>query len=253
VATLLLDAIIHVASREKTGTSSEVPSLFPFWHNKREAPDGWLREHGFAARAFMKPPIDLTLDAAFADGKIADWIRHNRGGVVMLHFKEPATEADEDRALPELRRLAGLAKEMNVQMVVYPYFGGHIDTAERALPFVKKLNCDNVGLTLHMPQEIKNGNGGRLPEIIAKVKDHTRLVVVCGADAPKPDDKVSEWEWSRLIRPLGDGDYDVAAFVKAVLASGYQGPYAFICWQFKEPTQAYLTRSMKAWNSYFNQ
>jgi len=253
VATLLLDAIIHVASREKTGTSSEVPSLFPFWHNKREAPDGWLREHGFAARAFMKPPIDLTLDAAFADGKIADWIRHNRGGVVMMHFKEPATEADEDRALPELRRLASLAKEMNVQMVVYPYFGSHIDTAERALPFVKKLNCDNVGLTLHMPQEIKNGNGARIPEIIADVKEHIRLVVVCGADAPKPQDKVAEWEWSRLIRPLGDGDCDVRAFVQAVQASGYQGPYGFICWQFKEPTQAYLTRSMKAWNSYLTQ
>lgn len=250
IAGLLLDGLLYAAG--PPGDAVHVPPIFPFWQKRFEGDDAWLTERGYSPRPFIKPAIDLTAEDPFADGKLDKWIRSHRDrGIVMLHFKEPATEADEDRALPALRRLAGLAERQGLQMVVYPYFGSHIDTAERALPFVKKLNCPKVGLTLHLPQEIKNGNAGRLPEIIATVKDEIRLVVVCGADAPRPGDNPADWEWGRMIRPIGEGDYDLGGFVQAVRASGYRGPYAYICWQFTEPPQTHLARSMDVWRGYF--
>jgi len=234
---------------EPVSTADAIPPIFPFWQKRFDGDESWLKAAGYSPRRWTKPTINLTQEAPFADGKLERWIRTNNGGVAMLHFKEVATEADEDRAIPELRRLVAIAEESNVQMVIYPYFGCHIDTAERALHFLHKVDQPSVGLTLHLPQELRNGNASRLNDIITKVIDKIALVVVCGAEMPEPHDDPAQWEWHRLIKPLDEGDFDWASVVKALRAAGYKGSYAYICWQFPRDTKEYLTASMIAWKS----
>ena len=131
-----------------------------------------------------------------------------------------------------------------------PNTGTRIDTAEKALALADKINRENVGITLQLIHQIKGGNSGRLPEVIAKIKGRLNFVVVCGADQPKAGENAMNWDWSRLIRPLGEGNFDVYGFVKELKKSGYQGPFGLICWGLKEPPLEHLNKSMRTWRKY---
>jgi hypothetical protein len=53
--------------------------------------------------------------------------------------------------------------------------------------------------------------------------------------------------WSRLILPLGEGSYDVAAFLRGLRATGYAGPIGFQGYGIKAPPREVLTKTMEAW------
>jgi hypothetical protein len=110
--------------------------------------------------------------------------------------------------------------------------------------------------SLSLAADVATGFAAPLPIKIAKCEwtifkaddggsqGHIKLVVICGADQPKEGDNPMQWDWSCLIRPLGEGDLDVYDLVKAVEKSGYKGPYGLICWGLKQPPREHLTKSI---------
>ncbi len=227
--------------------------IFPYFYEKFAGYTRKLPELGYAKYEFTMSQVDFTKDPPFPDpsGWI-DWMKSKKGwhGVIVVQLMKVRDVRDETAAITLIQHAADLAKGTNVDIDIYPYTGTYIATAEQALPLVEKINRENVGITLQLIHEIKAGNSHRLPEVIAKIKDHLKLVIICGADQPKEGDDVANWDWSRLVKPLDEGNFDLYGFVKAVIASGYQGPFGQICWEIKEPALDYLTRSMATWKQF---
>ena len=69
------------------------------------------------------------------------------------------------------------------------------------------------------------------------------FVTINGADTG--DTKAMGWD--RLIRPLGQGSYDVGAFLKTLRQTGYAGPIGFQGYGIKVDPALVLKETMAAW------
>lgn len=256
-----VDGDLKVKPLEATKSTDSRPAatlqlnnpIFPYFFTKFDGAETKLTELGYAPYEFLLAQVDFTKDAPlpYPQGWIT-WVKTKPGrhGVIAVKFQNSGDSNDEAAAITLIQQMADKAKESGIDLALYPYTGTAVDTTEKALPLLEKINRDNVGVTLQLIHEIKAGNSKRLPEIIGKCKAYLKLVVVCGADQPKEGDNVMQWDWSRLIRPLGEGDFDTYGFVKEVKKTGYKGPFGLICWGMKEPPLEHLTKSMATWKTY---
>ena len=241
------EAITPVAS----GMKLENP-IFPYFFAKFDGAETKLSELGYAPYEFLMAQIDFTKDTPFPypQGWI-DWVKKKGWhGVIVVQFLKVRDEKEEATAITLIQQAADKLKGSGIAFSLYPYTGTRIDTAEKAMALADKINRENVGVTLQLIHEIKGGNSRRLPEVIAKIKGRLNFVVVCGADQPKAGENAMNWDWSRLIQPLGEGNFDAYGFVKELKKSGYQGPFGLICWGLKEPPLEHLNKSMRTWRKY---
>jgi sugar phosphate isomerase/epimerase len=83
-------------------------------------------------------------------------------------------------------------------------------------------------------------------QVFERVKGRIGAVTLAGTDsvadfsAPKLMD-------SSTIKPLGQGNYDLARFVKPLSKSGYKGSVGFINFKIEEDPENYLDASLKVW------
>lgn len=223
--------------------------IFPYFYKKFDGHEQKIKELGYTPAPHLLTTLNSSAETPYNLAHVTNWIRVMKKSAPGFVWVKMDDVNNEDVVLRNIRDVADVAAENGFTVVLYPYFGTAVPTAEAALPWVEKINRGNVGLTLHLPQEIKAGNARRFPEIIAKVKDRIQLVIICGADLPKEGDRPAKWGWDRLVRPLGEGDFDVAAFVREVRSSGYTGYFGQICWGIERPALEYLPSSMALWKS----
>ena len=152
-------------------------------------------------------------------------------------------QGDDDAAAAAVRLVAEPAAKLGVAVVLYPHHGFRVATAEHALPIVEKLALPNVGLTINLCHELRAGNGLRLPQIIRATAKHLRLVSINGAEP------VGE-NWSTLIKPLGEGTFDVLNVLRELHAVGYAGPVGLQCFAVPGDQRTNLQRSLAAWRQY---
>ena len=168
-----------------TGCPAKANPIFPYFYETFPEHEQRVKELGYTPTPHLLSKLNSSAPEPYNLQLTAGWIRamkHIRPGFVFVKMDDAQ---NEETVIRVVRELADLAKKDGFTVVLYPYFGTGVPTAEAALPWVEKIDRDNVGLTLHLPQEIKSGNARRFPEIIAKVKDHIKLVVICGSDMPK--------------------------------------------------------------------
>ena len=97
-------------------------------------------------------------------------------------------------------------------------WGRHINDHRDAWEVVRRADHPNVGLILDSFHTLGRGLD---PEFIRRIPGD-RIAFVQLADAPKIE--MDLLYWSRHFRNMpGEGDLDVAAFMRAVMATGYQG------------------------------
>lgn len=53
--------------------------------------------------------------------------------------------------------------------------------------------------------------------------------------------------WQRLIRPIGEGTYDLMPLLKLLDEVGYDGPFGFQAFGLKEDPLEILRKTMKSW------
>jgi sugar phosphate isomerase/epimerase len=138
-----------------------------------------------------------------------------------------------------VRLVAEPAAQHHVQVALYPHSGLRISTALQALAVVQRLAMPNLGLMLNLCHELRAGNEAHLPDIIHACAAALRGVSINGAE--------HDGDWSRLIKPLGEGGFDVAALLTALHANGYAGPFGLQCYNVPGDQRANLTASMAAW------
>jgi len=115
---------------------------------------------------------------------------------------------------------------------------------EDALRLAARLDRPEVGVTFNLCHWLKVEGSERDPApLLQAAKSRLMFVTINGADAG--DTRTLRWD--RLIQPLGEGTYEVAAFLRKLRATGYSGPIGFQGYGIKAPPPEVLAKTMAAW------
>lgn len=157
----------------------------------------------------------------------------------------PNSSADGDGiAVAKLRELAAYAASRGVKIALYPHVGSWLERVEDATRLAEKVNDPGVGVTFNLCHWLKVEGSARDPApVLRAALPRLQFVTINGADTG--DTKTMSWE--RLIRPLGEGSYDVGAFLKTLRATGYEGPIGFQGYGIQGDTREVLAKTMSAW------
>jgi sugar phosphate isomerase/epimerase len=147
------------------------------------------------------------------------------------------------RALAAIREVADLAADAGLRVALYPHKDSYPATAEQALDLVLHSGRANLGLTVNLAHELAAGNGPRLPGIVRRAAPLLTLVTVNGAtDRPAPG-------WTNHIKRLGDGEYDVAAVLRALRDARYTGPVGVQFYNVPGDPDENLAAARRAWDA----
>lgn len=166
------------------------------------------------------------------------------GAVLWLTIPKPKVPGDYTaQELKRVQEVADLAASARLRVILYPHFGFHLATVERAFDLVVRSGRANLGLTFNLCHELAAGNGRRVPEIIRHVAPALAMVTINGAtDQPGAG-------WDNYIKRLGEGEYDVAAVLKTLAEVNYRGPVGIQYYSLKGEPRENLVGSMRAWRA----
>lgn len=155
-------------------------------------------------------------------------------------YKKPSDPAGDEEAVALLRDIADRAGEAGLKVSLYPHTWFWMERVQDAVRLAKKAGRPNLGVTFNLCHCIKVGDAARVGELLAQAKPHLTFVTVNGADA--------EGGWDRLIQPLGQGTFDVAALLGTLKSMGYRGPVGLQHYGVQGDAREKLGQSMAAWS-----
>ncbi len=125
-----------------------------------------------------------------------------------------------DRAAADFRALGALAKSFGVRVGYEALaWGRHVSDHRDAWEIVRRADHPNVGLILDSFHTLAR----KIDVETIRAIPGDRIFIVQLADAPRID--MDLLYWSRHFRNMpGEGDLDVTGFMRAVAATGYDGP-----------------------------
>ena len=219
--------------------------LFPY---AISVPEGVLRELGYSLIQHLVATVDLDKEPAYA-ADVKAKIRKLAGpdAVFWVLVKGSRDKSQDERAAAIIRDLAAVAAENGVRTAIYPHAGNYLATAREALRVVKQVNRPDVGLTLALFHELAADQEPDLPRIIEEVAPHLFVVTISGTDRKE---KGQPAEYARMIRPLGEGNFDVYGVLEKLEAVGFTGPVGLLCFGLKGDPAVHLRESMATWKTY---
>jgi 4-hydroxyphenylpyruvate dioxygenase len=125
-----------------------------------------------------------------------------------------------DRAAADFRELGDIAKAHGVRVGYEALaWGRHVSDHRDAWEVVRRADHPNIGLILDSFHTLAR----KIDVETIRAIPGDRIFIVQLADAPKID--MDLLYWSRHFRNMpGEGDLDVVGFMRAVAATGYDGP-----------------------------
>ena len=163
-----------------------------------------------------------------------------------LHREQPEDPKWSNAVAARLHELADFAQQHGVNVSLYPHTGHYFERFEDALRMVNRVNHPALGVTFNLCHWLKVEGSERDPTpLLQAALPRLTFVTLNGADTG--DTKTMAW--NRLILPLGEGTYDVAAFLKKLRALGYTGPIGFHGYGIKGDPREVLTKTMTAWRA----
>lgn len=177
--------------------------------------------------------------------KIVDRIAHKRIELWVI-FGKKANGITDSFIETKLKEVVEYAKAKKVKVILYPHSKCYLASAEEALPFVKKINDPNLKLAVHLCHEIRAGNGSRIDKVFEHVKGYIGAVTLAGTDSVADFLKPKLMDTS-TIKPIGQGNFNMANFVKPLCKSGYKGMVGFINFKIEDDSETYLKSSMLEW------
>ena len=163
--------------------------------------------------------------------------------VVLLNEGE---KVDTDKIDSALKAMAVEAQSRGKDLVIYPHDNTLIESVEETIPFIERLNMPNVYLSMHSCHELRAGNGHRMLDVAIKAAPYLKFATIAGSDVTMQDG--DELFWGDAIKPLDEGDYDIAQFLDALNKIGYEGEMILHTFGIKQATTDHLSRSLAKWN-----
>jgi len=169
-------------------------------------------------------------------------IRRLKGTDVDLWLTVQGKAEDDTNAVQAVSEIADLAANSGLKVALYPHTGFFVADIDDALRITQQVKRANLGVTFNLCHELQAGNESRFEELLERAAPHLSLVSINGAD--------HEGGWDKLIRPLGDGEFDVYSLLKKLHSIGYDQPIGLQCFAVKGDQIANLKKSMAQWNAY---
>lgn len=163
---------------------------------------------------------------------------------VPLWLAPQAPGATDENVVALLRSLADEAAPLGLDVIYYPHDNHHCLDAEHADRLITEADQPNLFNSLHLHQELRAGHADRLPEVIDAVLPRVRLVSLSGANLPDQIYQGSR-DWSDVVQPLAESDFDVAEVYRDLLQSGYRGPVGIQNWKIPGDPRVHHTTSLK--------
>jgi sugar phosphate isomerase/epimerase len=165
-----------------------------------------------------------------------------KGSETVLWITIPAEKtktADEyDKSVVKvLREFGELAQASGLRIAIYAHVGCHAASAADSLRLAKLVAHPAVGPSYNLCHEFLTGNGDKALETLRAVGPEAVLVSINGVD---PAGK-------KFILPLGEGAFDMAAFLAELKRIGYKGPVGHQFYSIPGAPEDNLKTAINAW------
>ncbi|MCB9887525.1 MAG: methyltransferase domain-containing protein [Planctomycetes bacterium] len=194
----------------------------------------------------------VVLDVADADAARLEPVRaamrslSGGPGMVWLALQNgraaPRASAGDEAAVAALRTLLAFADAAGVEVALYPHHGFWLETTEDALRLVERIDHARLGVCFNLCHFLRAGVATDPAPLLARCGARLFAVTVNGADLAGED-------WATLIRPLGEGDFDLRGFRTTLDRLGFAGPIGLQGYGITAPPREHLTASMAAWRA----
>ena len=172
----------------------------------------------------------------------------NGTGIILwvhIHSDEykPSDEAADDKTVKILQDLADFSKPYGIKLAIYHHVNFLAETAEDSYRIAQKTNRENVGSVFNLCHFLRTDSEENLEKAIDHMIPKLFAVSISGADRGE----TQNIDWDQLIRPLGEGTFDVYRVVEILADKGYKGPIGIQCWELKGNPEVFLTKSSDTW------
>ena len=165
--------------------------------------------------------------------------------LLIMNGAKPSDDAQDGRAIEMVREMAEWAKEGGSELLLYPHTGDWIERIEDAVRVAKQVDRPNVGVMFNLCHWLRVSPDRDYKTRLVEAMPYLRAVSINGAD--ERDERAGKPKWDRYIQPLGNGNFDQAAFVKTLCELGYKGPVGLQCFGIGGDAREHLSRSLEAW------
>ena len=166
------------------------------------------------------PPRRLAANLARAERKFDVMTELGVDTMLVCSSVDPEAIDDDDLAAGQLAELAGRARARGLRVAYEALaWGRHVSTWDRSWGIVRRAGHPALGLCLDSFHVLSRDPD---PAGIAGV-DPAKVFFLQLADAPHLSMDVLQWSRHHRLFP-GQGSFDLAGFVRLVLAAGYAGP-----------------------------
>lgn len=162
---------------------------------------------------------------------------------LLVNGRPPSDPTFDELAVKVLRAMSDQARESGAQLLLYPHQGSWIERIEDALRVANKVDRPNVGVMFNLCHWLRVDTSRDYRPLLQAALPRLWAVSINGAD--ELDEKPG---WDRYIQPLGQGNFDVAGFLRTLREMGYNGPIGLQCYGIGGDAREHLARSLEAWN-----
>lgn len=161
---------------------------------------------------------------------------------LLLNGLKPSDPAGDEHAVEILREMSDLARESGAQLLLYPHVESWVERIEDSIRVADKVNRPNVGVMFNLCHWLRVDKSRDYRPLLKQAMPRLWAISINGADAqdPKPG-------WEHYIQPLGQGDFDLGAFLATLKELGYKGPIGLQCYGIGGDTREHLAKSLEAW------
>ncbi len=163
----------------------------------------------------------------------------NTDTVLEFYIKGPRgdNKAAHTQAVMMMQELADMAKPAGLKVVLYPHSGQFVvATITEAVEIAKLTKRDNVGVMFNLCHFLKEQPKANLRNELENAVPYLWAVSVSGASQGGSS-------WGELIRPLGEGDYDLAPLFEILKKIRFKGNVGLQCYALKGEPESYLSVS----------
>lgn len=198
--------------------------------------------------------VDIDKDVPY-DTRLKDYIKKYEGEITHLwlhvhsdEYKSSDAKGDK-KCVKIISELADYAASYGVKIAFYPHADFWVEKVDDGVRLAKKINKPNVGTVFNLCHFLKKDEKDKVAEKLKTAMPYLFLVSINGAD----NGDTNNYNWSRLIQPLGRGDYDVLNVLKILKEMGYNNPIGLQCYNIKGQPEDFLKESVATWKSYIVQ
>jgi len=168
------------------------------------------------------------------------------GTILWLHIGGGGPAFDSltggEPLVKKLRSLAEEAAANDLRIAIYPHVGEWTARFGDATKLARLVDRPRFGVCFNLCHALAMGDESRIVPLLEAARPVLFTVTINGADrgVGKPD-------WSRLIRTLDRGTFDVGIVLRKLREIGFTGPIGFQGYAIPCDSRSVLTPTIQAW------